>query len=361
VAAFRRAWQGGCPDAASSTHVISDDELSAKFPQLKPKYMEETARFALVAAAEALEHAGLSSGARCASAPPNDRIGLALGTLAGPTKWCFENGHLDASWERDNPKVSAVSSAVAYYGSLLGNVTIPLRVAGPSLILCNLDVAGTDAVGYAYDAVRHGKSPIMLAGGADSPVTPMIEAGLKDAGARFERERGLRLLSGSAMLVLEEWNHASDRGATILGEVLGYGTRASLSDCGPSLLEDLTRGQDVDCVVGTGIAPHEPEALRRIFEDRTEMPPVANPTLVAGFPAAASGAVQAVASVILLGHQAIGATRATPIQTADTAAGVGVDEPDRCTKRPRLVLQASTGLSKRTSVLLFGVPEGLPA
>jgi 3-oxoacyl-(acyl-carrier-protein) synthase len=161
------------------------------------------------------------------------------------------------------------------------------------------------------------------------------------------------------MVVLEEWEHAVRRGVPILAEVLGYGTNLALDGdrLSPRLLETLTAGQDVDCVVSAGVAPHEAETLGALFRGRAACPPVTHASWATGFNAAASGGVQAIASVTLLGSTRIPAVRGGvgPDRLAPRAASPGVD------RKVGLVLQASAGLAHQTSMLLFGEVEVMPS
>lgn len=314
------------------TDPVAEERLIARFPKTKPKYLDDTARYAIVAAAEALCSAGLMRNQEGAAA---DDIGLAIGTLSGPMKWGFEHGYIEAAIDYENPQVSAVSSIVAYYGSLIGNVTIPLRIAGPSVTFCNLDVAGADAVGYAFDAVRNGKCPVMLAGGADSPGTPMVEAGMERAGVCLRGPERVRLVTGAAMLVLEQWDHARERGARIHGEMLAYQTTTGTS--GQLARAKLLRHadtRDVSRVVVTGVAAHEMATLAGVFGSAAAIPPTLSINAAAGFTAGAAGAVQALASVLVAG-----------------------DLARRSNSSRATVLQATSGLSGKTSMLLFAAAQ----
>lgn len=338
VAALRAALAAD-PASTSATGAVTDDELLERFSGIRLAYLDETAKYALVAAADALAHAGLCVGRDGCS---SDDIGLVVGTLSGPIKWGFDHGYIEAAAEWDNPPVPAVSSVVGYYGSLLGNLTIPLGLAGPAMILCNLDVSGTDAIGYAYEAIRHGKVPIMVAGGADAPTTPMVETGMARAGLALRGAQGAKLTAGAAMVVLEDWESARARGAHIHAEVWAYGTTTDLSgrDIRRAILDALPDGGRIDVVVGTGAIPHEADVLRAVLRDLDHAPRLMHVNHVSGFAAAASGGIQAVVSVCLLND----AAGALPARAGTAAAG-----PDDV----KVVLQASTGLSRKTSMLLL--------
>lgn len=376
--AFLAVLDGGRA-APPQDEALTDAALLARFPKLKPKYLDETAKYAILAAAEALASAGLERGDG-AMLPGNDEIGIAMGTLSGPIKWGFEHGYIEAAIDFDNPRVSAASSIVAYYGSLIGNVTIPLRIAGPSIIFCNLDVAGADAIGYAYEAVRHGKSPVMVAGGADAPVTPMIEIGIERAGVLLRGQGRQQLMTGAATLVLEEWEHARARGAGILAEVVGYATTTAAGGhvSGRQWVDKATAVWPIDCVMTTGVAAHERSMLAALFGGEADVPPVSDVTWAAGYTAGAAGAVQAIASVLLLGRGRLprgplaaaagganSANRTDAADTADTAdtaspalrPGAAWVDADGARAPARTILQTTSGLSRKTSMLLYHVAE----
>jgi 3-oxoacyl-(acyl-carrier-protein) synthase len=331
---------------------FDDDELLAKVPGFKPKFADDTAKFAVLATQQALICAGLlETGAESVTA--GDEIGLALGTFSGPIKWGLEHSFMEAAKDFLNPQVSAASSVIAYYGSLIGNVTIPFRIAGPSVIFCNLDVAGTDAIGYAYEAVRHGKTRWMLAGGADAPVNPMIEGELLRAGVPAECIRGDngRLVDGAALVVLENYESAVARGAHIYAELRGYQTTTALRTLPFSelLFSDECETDDVECVVVGSLAPYEVNNLKSLFRTRTRSLSVTQPDQVIGYALGAVGAMQAVASIMTLncGYVLPSAQIRFPMNESEVVTQPGTFIPIRN------VLQTTQSLSRKTSVLLF--------
>ncbi len=125
------------------------------------------------------------------------------------------------------PHTTAVNTAVHF--GLKGRI-IPTSSACTS---------GSQAIGYAYEAIRHGKQKLMLAGGAEelSPASAAVFDLLFATSTRndhpeltprpFDRDRdGLVVGEGAATLVLEEYDHAMRRGATILAEIVGFGTNS---------------------------------------------------------------------------------------------------------------------------------------
>ena len=112
-----------------------------------------------------------------------------------------------------------------------------LGLRGPSHVVSTGCTSSTDAIGYAFRRVRYGETPLALTGGADAPIAPGIMTGFdllkvtatgwdhepSRASRPFNRDRnGFVVGEGAWMLVLEDREHALDRGARIYGEILGY-------------------------------------------------------------------------------------------------------------------------------------------
>jgi 3-oxoacyl-[acyl-carrier-protein] synthase II len=142
--------------------------------------------------------------------------------------------------ERGPDRVSpfAIPLSVANMGA--GQVSIELGLRGPVTAICTACAAGTDAVGTATDIIRRGDARVMLAGGADTLISPYFVAGFDamrvlshrnddPAGAArpFDRDRdGFLVGEAGAVLVLEPLEDARARGADIVCELAGYGASA---------------------------------------------------------------------------------------------------------------------------------------
>jgi 3-oxoacyl-[acyl-carrier-protein] synthase II len=119
-----------------------------------------------------------------------------------------------------------------------GVVAIDIGANGPNFAPTSACAASAHAIGEAALMIRYGRADVMVAGGSEAPITRMGVAGFNAMGALsrrndapekasrpFDKERdGFVLAEGAAMLVLEELENARARGATILGELIGYGT-----------------------------------------------------------------------------------------------------------------------------------------
>jgi 3-oxoacyl-[acyl-carrier-protein] synthase II len=197
------------------------------------KLVSRTVPLALIAAREALEDAGLAP--EGLDLPTRRALGVLLGTGGGGIEYIeamyghYYSGHPE--------RASALVVPAGTHGNIASEISIQLGLRGPSHVISTGCTSSTDALGYALRRIQHGESPLALAGGADAPIAPAIMMGFdvmgivsrrwndepERASRPFSRDRdGFVLAEGAWMLVLEDREHALDRGATIYGEILGY-------------------------------------------------------------------------------------------------------------------------------------------
>ena len=300
---------------------------------LEPKHLKVVSRaapLAILAGREAMEDAGL---------PPDGldletrrQIGVILGTGGGGIAFVEElygyyyNGQLE--------KATALAVPAGTPGNIASELSIQLGLRGPSHVISTGCTSSTDAVGYAFRRIQHGEAPLMLVGGADAPIAPAILLGFdvmgivsrnwndqpERASRPFSRDRdGFVIAEGSWMLVLEEREHALERGARIYGEVLGYAStcdawhRVSMS----SDLDEPVRAVqlalrdaeltplDVDYanLHGTGTALNdrvETSAIKRALGDAAGSIPMSSTKSMIGHPQGACGAAGLAATLLAL-------------------------------------------------------------
>ena len=147
-------------------------------------------------------------------------------------------------------------------------LSVRFGLCGPLVTVSGASASGIDSIIAGYDKIRHGRAEVMLAGGAESPITEIVVSGFarNHTGARsgacrpFDRERdGTVLGEGAAVMVLEEREHALARGAVIRGEMLGCGMRGDafdMSDIPPHDAPGMTACL-LEAVADAGIDPAE--------------------------------------------------------------------------------------------------------
>jgi 3-oxoacyl-[acyl-carrier-protein] synthase II len=203
----------------------------AVFGRGDARRMDRFSQFAVFAARQAVEHACLNI-----TEQNRDRIGVLLGTGVGGLTTLFEQMQVFA--QRGPDRVSPFLVPMMLPDSAPGMVAIYLGVRGPNLAVVSACASGTNALGEAAETIRRGNADVILTGGSESVIVPIAIAGMAvmnalstrnddppRASRPFDRDRdGFLMGEGSAVLVLESLEHAQERGAAILAEVIGYGT-----------------------------------------------------------------------------------------------------------------------------------------
>ncbi len=188
--------------------------------------------FAVAAAKQAMDESGLVSSEEGNIDP--FRLGVYVGSGIGgfatqvrETEKILTEG---AKWVSPLFIPTMISNIAA------GNIAIRNNACGPCLPVVTACATSTHAIGEAYRAIKHGYADAVIAGGAEAAIIPLGIAGFANAKALsrsedpkyaslpFNKNRGgFVMAEGAAMLVLEEYEHAVERGAVILAEVCGYG------------------------------------------------------------------------------------------------------------------------------------------
>ena len=188
--------------------------------------------FAVAAAWQAMQQAGLNA-AEDGNIDPF-RLGVYVGSgIGGFTTQVRETEKIlkeGAKWVSPLFIPTMISNIAA------GNIAIRHNACGPCLPVVTACATSTHAIGEAYRAIKHGYADAVIAGGSEAAIIPLGIAGFANAKALsraedpkyaslpFSADRGgFVMAEGAGMLVLEEYEHAVRRGATILAEVCGYG------------------------------------------------------------------------------------------------------------------------------------------
>jgi len=194
------------------------------------RHMDRYCQFAMVAAEEAYRDA------RLAEAELNrERFGVIIGSGIGGLL-TIEEQH-SRLLEKGLGRVSPFFIPMAIGNMAAGNVAIKLGAKGICLAIVTACASGTNAIGEAFHKIRNGEADVIVAGGAEAPVTPLAVAGFSSmtalsfasdplrASIPFDKERdGFVIGEGAGVLVLESLDHAQKRGAGIYAEIAGYGT-----------------------------------------------------------------------------------------------------------------------------------------
>jgi 3-oxoacyl-[acyl-carrier-protein] synthase II len=353
------------------------------------RQVDPFAQFALVAAEEALAHAGLlgeRDGMRVpmTGADP-ERVGTVISSGIGGMHEMTEQFArlLDGGPNRVRPYLS-IALPLNMGG---GQIAIRHGLQGPSFSVVSACASAGDGIGAALDLIRAGRADVMLAGGAEAAVNPLTIAGFAAAGALSRRndepERASRPFDidrdgfvtgeGAAVLVLERASHAAARGAPPLALLLGYGisndayhaTQPSPGGTGAAralrlaLRDAGCAPRDVDhCNAhGTSTPPNdaaEAAAMRAVFGGHTDRIAVTSTKSAVGHLLGAAGAIEAVATVMAL------VTGIVPpslnLDHQDPACDLDVVHRAPRALRAQVAISNSFGFGGHNAVLVFAKP-----
>lgn len=211
--------------AAEVKNFVAKDYMDFK----AAKRMELFCQYAVVAAKEAFQQAGLNM-----EQEDPYRVGCSIGSGIGSLQ-VTETACIKIH-EKGPSRVNPLLVPLMISNMAAGNVSIQLGLKGKSLNVVTACATGTHSIGEAYRTIQHGEADVMLAGGTEASICPIGVAGFSALTALstvedpekcslpFDKNRsGFVMGEGAGVVVLEELEHAKKRGAVILGELVGYG------------------------------------------------------------------------------------------------------------------------------------------
>jgi 3-oxoacyl-[acyl-carrier-protein] synthase II len=299
--------------------------------------------YALMAADEAWKQSGLEG--------PLVDAGSIVTTGIGGLQTVLEQFRVLS--EKGPARVSPFMVPMMMPNAATAAVSMRFGLGGPCETVTTACAAGTHAIGNAARLVATGRSTVAVAGGAEAVMVEIAEAGFSNMTALsntefsrpFDVDRdGFVMGEGAGILILEEWEHAKARGATIFAEVLGA---ASTADAHHITAPDPSGHGAIRCMelaladaeVATTDVSHinahgtstplndlaESVAMRKVFGDH--VPPVTSIKGHLGHSLAAAGALEGVASVLTLVNQVIPPTAGTTVVDPEVGLDVVIGAP----------------------------------
>ncbi|MCJ7763544.1 MAG: beta-ketoacyl-ACP synthase II [Dehalococcoidales bacterium] len=296
---------------------------------MSPKDARHTDRFAQLAVAashEAIEQSGLQ-----VDHNNQDYIGVIIGSCICGLTTLFEQTKV--LLDRGPSRVSPFLVPMMISDMAAAQVSISLGLKGPNLCTTSACSSGSDAIGAAYELIKRGEVRAMFAGGSESIMTPIGFAAfnaLKALSTRnseprlasrpFDTERdGFVISEGAAVLVLEELNHARERGAKILAEVLSYGASADAfhitqptadgEGAARAMRTALGRANistdSIDYINAHGTSTQlndkmETEAIKTVFGNNAHSTPVSSTKSMTGHMIGGAGAIEAAFCILTI-------------------------------------------------------------
>jgi len=261
-----------------------------------------------------------------------DSIGVVIGSGIGGLETL--SAQFKVLYDRGPSRLSPFLCTMMLGNMAAGHAAIMFGMRGPNYATTSACASGAHAIGEAYEIIRRGDATIMFAGGAEAPVVPIGIGTFNSmralstrndeptkASRPFDAKRdGFVVGEGAALLALEEREHALERGAPILAEIVGYGATCDAFHVtapppgGAGAAEAMRRAlrqaglrpEQVDYINAHGTSTQlndkaESEAIKSVFGEWAYRVPVSSTKSMTGHLLGASGAVEAVACVMAIG------------------------------------------------------------
>tara|TARA_E500000331_G_scaffold20451_2_gene17953 strand:+ start:12620 stop:13861 length:1242 start_codon:yes stop_codon:yes gene_type:complete len=315
-----------------SSHIageVKDFDITAVISAKDARRMDTFIHYGLAAGIEALEDAGFSM------QPDNaERIGVNIGSGIGGLPLIEDT---DKTLEKSGPrKISPFFIPGAIINMVSGNLSIIYGLKGPSLAMVTACTTATHCIGDSARLIEYGDVDVMVAGGAESCVSPLGVGGFAAARALstrnddpasasrpWDRGRdGFVLGEGAGVMVLEEYEHAKARGAKIYCELSGYGMSADANhitapcedgEGAARCMNNAVKNSRVDPNTVDYINAHgtstplgdiaETVAIKRMFGDHARKLVVSSTKSSVGHLLGAAGGVEAVFTALAIKDQ----------------------------------------------------------
>lgn len=306
--------------------LVPEFDLDPYMPAKEARKMDLFVQYGMVAAIQAIRDAGLDM-----EQEDGERIGAAIGSgIGGLTN--IEENHRKLL-ESGPRKLSPFFVPSTIINMIAGNLAIMYGLKGPNFATVSACTTGTHNIGFAAQQIQLGVADVMIAGGAEKGSTPLGMGGFAAARALstrnddpqaasrpWDRERdGFVLGDGAGAVVLEEYQRAKARGATIYAELAGYGmsddahhmTAPSENGAGAALsMRNALRDAGMDASEVNYINAHatstklgdlaELTAVKQVFGEHTAKLAVSSTKSMIGHLLGAAGAVEAIICLLAL-------------------------------------------------------------
>ena len=264
------------------------------------------------------------------------------------------------------------------------HISMAFNAQGPNSTITTACVAGTQAVGEAFRMVARGEADFCLAGGADSRLDPLLMMAYTALGTLSRsdlppeqvsrpfdgRRDGFVIGEGAGVLMLEEYERARKRGATIYAEVLGFGSsfdaysitkphpegRGGALAIQNALCEARTDARDVGYINAHGTSTKlndqmETAAVKRVFGDGAKLIPISSIKSMIGHSIGASGAIEAAALALTLHDAVIPPT--INLTTPDPSCDLDYCPMSARDAKPRVAVSTSFGFGGQNGCLVM--------
>ena len=306
-------------------------DVEAYMPAKEARHMDTFIHYGMAASIQAVQDAGLPVG-DALNEESAERIGCLVGSGIGGLP-LIENTHKEYS-ERGPRRITPFFVPASIINMISGHVSIKYGFTGPNLAIVTACTTGLHCIGEAGRLIEYGDADVMVAGGAESTVSPLGIGGFaaaralstrnddpKTASRPWDVDRdGFVLGEGAGVLVLEEYEHAKKRGAKIYAELAGFGMGADAFHMtapnvdGPkramraALRNARVNGDEIQYLNAHGTSTplgdlNETNAIKLAFGDHARRMVVNSTKSMTGHLLGGAGGIESLFTVLALHHQ----------------------------------------------------------
>ena len=341
------------------------------------KRLDNFSIYALIAAEEAIRHAGLEEGI-----PDMDRFGVVVGSGVGGLLTMEEQNK--RLLNRGFRGVSPLFIPMYLLDIAAGHISMKWGLKGPNYAVVSACATGSTAIGDALRHIQYGDADIFIAGGTEACITPIAYAGFANmralsrrndepekASRPFDSDRdGFVMGEGAGLLVLEELEHAHNRGAKIHAELIGYGATADAyhitapAPGGEGAMRAMKRAvkdggvepEDVDYINAHGTSTpfndkNESLAIKTLFGEHAYKLNVSSTKSMTGHLLGAAGGIEAIAAIMAIKKNVIPPT--INYDTPDPECDLNYTPNSAVDKSVSIAMSNTFGFGGHNAVLLF--------
>lgn len=310
------------------------------------------------------------------------KIGALVGSGIGGME-TLEN-QFKVLFEKGPNRVSPFFIPMMISNMASGQIGIFFGAKGPNLTIMTACATGAHSIGEAYHIIKRGEADVMIAGGTEAAVTPMSVAGFcalralstrneepQKASRPFDKDRdGFVMSEGAGILILEDLEHAKERGAKIYGELVGYGasedgyhiTMPDPEGGGASLAMNSAlkhagiTPDKIDYINAHGTAtpvgdPAETKAVKNVFKDHAYKLAISSTKSVHGHCLGAAGAIESIVCILAAKNNLIPPT--INLENQDPECDLNYTPNKPVERHVTYAMNNSFGFGGQNAVLIF--------